>query len=97
MSQTLQPQSRALSRRSFLVTAGGLGIAVAFGGLPDLAYGAAISPPPRATSVPTPGLRSQRTARSASLRRPSKWARASRRRCRCSSPRNWMPIGTGFA
>ncbi|RVK16352.1 xanthine dehydrogenase family protein molybdopterin-binding subunit [Sinorhizobium medicae] len=40
MTRTLQSQSRALSRRSFLVTAGGLGIAVAFGSLPDLAYGA---------------------------------------------------------
>ncbi|KAF5887922.1 molybdopterin cofactor-binding domain-containing protein, partial [Rhizobium sp. PEPV16] len=36
----LQPKSRALSRRSFLVTAGGLGVAVAFGSLPSLAYGA---------------------------------------------------------
>lgn len=44
MIQILQPQSRALSRRSFLVTAGRLGIAVAFGSLPDLAYGAAVAP-----------------------------------------------------
>lgn len=43
MTHILQPQSRALSRRSFLVTAGGLGIAVAFGSLPDLAYGAAMA------------------------------------------------------
>lgn len=43
MTHILQPQSRELSRRSFLVTAGGLGIAVAFGSLPDLAYGAAMA------------------------------------------------------
>ncbi len=40
MIPTQRSQSRALSRRSFLVTTGGLGIAVALGGLPDLAYGA---------------------------------------------------------
>lgn len=44
MTRILQPQSRALSRRSFLVTAGGIGIAVAFGSLPDLACGAAMAP-----------------------------------------------------
>ena len=37
-------QVRALSRRSFLITAGGTGIAVAFGGLPDDAVGAALVP-----------------------------------------------------
>jgi isoquinoline 1-oxidoreductase beta subunit len=40
MTLTQRPQSRALSRRSFLVTTGSLGIAVAFGSLPDLTYGA---------------------------------------------------------
>ena len=43
MDRTFQTGSRALSRRSFLVTAGGLGVAVAFGSLPDLAHGAAIA------------------------------------------------------
>lgn len=43
MDRTMQTRSRALSRRSFLVTAGGLGVAVAFGSLPDLAHGAAIA------------------------------------------------------
>lgn len=42
MNRILNPQSRILSRRSFLMTVGGVGIAVAFGGLPDLAYGAAM-------------------------------------------------------
>jgi isoquinoline 1-oxidoreductase beta subunit len=42
MTGTLQV--RALSRRSFLITAGGTGIAVAFGGLPDDAFGAALVP-----------------------------------------------------
>ena len=40
MVTILQPRTRAVSRRSFLVTAGGLGIAVAFGGLPLPAVGA---------------------------------------------------------
>ncbi|MBS7546488.1 xanthine dehydrogenase family protein molybdopterin-binding subunit [Ancylobacter oerskovii] len=44
MDRTPQFQSRALSRRSFLVTAGGLGIAVAFGSQADLARGAATAP-----------------------------------------------------
>lgn len=44
MTEILQPQSRALSRRSFLVTAGSLGIAVAFGALPALVHGAAMAP-----------------------------------------------------
>lgn len=44
MTRILQPQTRALSRRSFLVTAGGLGIAVAFGRSLDLAYGADMAP-----------------------------------------------------
>ncbi len=44
MTHILQPQSRALSRRSFLVTVGGLGIAVAFGRPPGLAYGADMAP-----------------------------------------------------
>jgi isoquinoline 1-oxidoreductase beta subunit len=40
MTPIQRPQSRALSRRSFLVTTGSLGIVVAFGSLPDLTYGA---------------------------------------------------------
>lgn len=44
MTGTLQLHSRALSRRSFLVSAGGIGIAVAFGGLPRDASGAAAVP-----------------------------------------------------
>lgn len=43
MTRILLTQSRALSRRSFLVTAGSLGIAVAFASLPDLADGATIA------------------------------------------------------
>lgn len=43
MNQILKPQSRMLSRRSFLMTAGGLGIAVTFGPLADLAYGATMA------------------------------------------------------
>ncbi|MGK9231997.1 molybdopterin-dependent oxidoreductase [Inquilinus limosus] len=43
MIATLKLHSRALSRRSFLVTAGGFGIAVAFGGLPGNALGAAVT------------------------------------------------------
>ncbi|TKT69823.1 molybdopterin cofactor-binding domain-containing protein [Aquamicrobium sp. LC103] len=37
-------QATALSRRSFLVTVGGAGIAVAFGGLPSVALGAETAP-----------------------------------------------------
>ncbi|MBX3540461.1 MAG: xanthine dehydrogenase family protein molybdopterin-binding subunit [Chelatococcus sp.] len=44
MSRTSQPHSRALSRRSFLVTAGSLGIAVAFGRASDPASGATMAP-----------------------------------------------------
>ncbi|WP_225768747.1 xanthine dehydrogenase family protein molybdopterin-binding subunit [Inquilinus sp. Marseille-Q2685] len=44
MTGTLQLRSRALSRRSFLVSAGGIGIAVAFGGPPRDASGAAVVP-----------------------------------------------------
>ena len=33
-------ESRALSRRSFLVSSGGVGVAVAFGALPEVAFGA---------------------------------------------------------
>ncbi|UEM24208.1 molybdopterin-dependent oxidoreductase (plasmid) [Skermanella mucosa] len=40
MATIFQPRTRAVSRRSFLVTAGGLGIAVAFGSLPLPAVGA---------------------------------------------------------
>ncbi|SFA80418.1 isoquinoline 1-oxidoreductase, beta subunit [Pseudomonas sp. NFIX10] len=39
-----RPESRVLSRRSFLVTAGSLGIAVAFGSVSDLVCGAAMAP-----------------------------------------------------
>lgn len=77
MTRTLQSQSRALSRRSFLVTAGGLGIAVAFGSLPDLAYGATPATAAEGISAPTPGSRLQPTARLASSRLPSKWVRVS--------------------
>ncbi|MCJ8142190.1 molybdopterin-dependent oxidoreductase [Ancylobacter sp. A5.8] len=41
MSERLQPHAAALSRRSFLVTLGGAGIAVAFGGLASVARAAA--------------------------------------------------------
>ena len=41
MTETLQVQTSALSRRSFLVTVGGASIAVAFGSLPEDAFGAA--------------------------------------------------------
>ncbi|WP_340117237.1 molybdopterin cofactor-binding domain-containing protein [Pelagibius sp. 7325] len=44
MSETITGRSHALSRRSFLVTAGSLGIVVSFGGLPDLVHGAALAP-----------------------------------------------------
>ncbi|MEJ1117267.1 molybdopterin cofactor-binding domain-containing protein [Phyllobacterium sp. CCNWLW109] len=43
MNQILKAQSRVLSRRSFLMTVGGLGIAVSFGTLVDLAYGATMA------------------------------------------------------
>jgi isoquinoline 1-oxidoreductase beta subunit len=44
MTETLQLHTSALSRRSFLVSVGGTGIAVAFGGLPHDAFGAAVAP-----------------------------------------------------
>ncbi|HEX9462384.1 MAG TPA: molybdopterin cofactor-binding domain-containing protein [Alphaproteobacteria bacterium] len=44
MTETLQLHTSALSRRSFLVTTGGASIAVAFGGLPDDAFGATVAP-----------------------------------------------------
>jgi isoquinoline 1-oxidoreductase beta subunit len=39
-----QIQARPLTRRSFLVSAGGIGVAVAFGAFPDEVFGAAIAP-----------------------------------------------------
>lgn len=44
MTGTIQVRASELSRRSFLITAGGLGIAVAFGGLPRDALGATVAP-----------------------------------------------------
>lgn len=44
MTRTLQLKTRMLSRRSFLITVGGAGIAVAFGGLPQDGLGAIPSP-----------------------------------------------------
>src|SRR5258708_12350140 len=44
MTETLQLPPVAFSRRSFLVTTGGASIAVAFGGLPDDAFGATVAP-----------------------------------------------------
>lgn len=44
MTQALQLSSRALSRRSFLISVGGFGVAVAFGGLAGKAMGAAVAP-----------------------------------------------------
>ncbi|ALA16931.1 MULTISPECIES: xanthine dehydrogenase family protein molybdopterin-binding subunit [Chelatococcus] len=44
MIKMIKLHSRTLSRRSFLITAGGFGVAVAFGGLPGQAVGAAVAP-----------------------------------------------------
>lgn len=44
MTETLQLHTSALSRRSFLITVGSAGIAVAFGGLTDSALGATMAP-----------------------------------------------------
>lgn len=44
MAETVQVQARPLSRRSFLVSAGGFSVAVAFGGLPGDAFGADMAP-----------------------------------------------------
>ncbi|MER8826248.1 molybdopterin-dependent oxidoreductase [Mesorhizobium sp. M0938] len=44
MTKRLQPHTRALSRRSFLITVGATGIAVAFGGLLQDASGASVAP-----------------------------------------------------
>ncbi len=44
MTDTSQLRATALSRRSFLVTVGGAGVAVAFGGLPSGALGAGMAP-----------------------------------------------------
>lgn len=41
MSRSIQLHSRAISRRGFLVTGGGFGVAVLFGSLSDTAFGAA--------------------------------------------------------
>ncbi|MGQ9368620.1 molybdopterin cofactor-binding domain-containing protein [Azospirillum sp. ST 5-10] len=52
MIRTVRVHCRALSRRSVLVSAGGLGVAVAFGGVPVLADGAGM--PPVAAPVVAP-------------------------------------------
>ncbi|WP_029619432.1 xanthine dehydrogenase family protein molybdopterin-binding subunit [Pseudorhizobium marinum] len=44
MTGTCKPQLRALSRRSFLISAGSLGIAVTLGSHADLVHGAAMAP-----------------------------------------------------
>lgn len=44
MKETSQPRATALSRRRFLVTVGGTGVAVAFGALPSDALGASMAP-----------------------------------------------------
>jgi isoquinoline 1-oxidoreductase beta subunit len=44
MTASFKLHSRAISRRSFLITAGGFGVAVAFGGLAGNALGAAVAP-----------------------------------------------------
>ncbi len=43
MTETLEFQTRALSRRSFLITTGGASVVVAFGGLPEDAFGATVA------------------------------------------------------
>ncbi|KXF75723.1 carbon monoxide dehydrogenase [Paramesorhizobium deserti] len=44
MTKTAKLHSRTISRRSFLITAGGFGVVVAFGGLPGNALGATVAP-----------------------------------------------------
>lgn len=55
MTGTIQVRASELSRRSFLITAGGLGIAVAFGGLPGMLWAPPLRRRPKATIARMPG------------------------------------------